>query len=204
MRKSNHLFSTRNLVLMGVLSALAAVLMFFKLPVFFAPGFYTLDASEIPILIGAFAMGPLSAIVMEFLKIVLNLLMNGSLTAGVGEFANFIGGIAFVLPAALIYHHNKSKKSAMIGLGVGIVVMTTVNCFMNAYVTLPFYAEVMKMEKGLEALIKQGTEKNDAIQNMRTFIMLAVLPFNLLKSVTSSIITMLLYKHVAPIIKGRN
>lgn len=202
MRKSNHLFSTRNLVLMGVLSALAAVLMFFKLPVFFAPGFYTLDASEIPILIGAFAMGPLSAIVMEFLKIVLNLLMNGSLTAGVGEFANFIGGIAFVLPAALIYHHNKSKKSAMIGLIIGIIVMTTVNCFVNAYMTLPLYAKAMNCD--ISVFIQQGREKNDAIQNMRTFIMLAVLPFNLLKSVTSSIITMLLYKHVAPIIKGRN
>ena len=103
--------ATRMIVCVGMLAAISTILMLFEFPLpFLAPGFYELDFSEVPILIGAFALGPVAGVLTELVKVLLNLVINGTQTAFVGEFANFVMGCMFVLPASLIYKMKKSRK----------------------------------------------------------------------------------------------
>ncbi len=182
----------------GILSAVAAVLMLFELPLWFAPPFYKLDFSEIPILIGSFALGPVAGVIMELLKNLLNLLMDGTTTAFVGEFANFVTGCAFVLPAALIYKHKKSLRSALIGLTLGTVSLVLVGAAMNYYILVPTFSELYHLP--LEKIVAMGTAVNASISDLKTLIIFAVMPFNLLKSVACSAVTLLLYKRVSKIL----
>ena len=186
------------IVKIGILSAVAAVLMLFELPLWFAPPFYKLDFSEIPILIGSFALGPLAGVIMELLKNLLNLLMDGTTTAFVGEFANFVTGCAFVLPAALIYKHKKSLKNALVGLAVGTLSLVLVGAAMNYYILVPTFSELYHLP--LENIVAMGTAVNASISDLKTLIVFAVMPFNLLKSVACSAVTLLLYKRVSKIL----
>ena len=104
------------LVQIGMLSAIAIILMMFEIPLPFAPTFYKIDLSEVPVLVGCFAMGPMAGVLVELVKILLNLVMTGTSTAGVGEIANFIIGCSFCVPAGLIYRKNRTRKSALIGM----------------------------------------------------------------------------------------
>ena len=121
----------RNLVQIGMLGAVSVVLMMFEMPLFFAPSFYKIDLSEIPVLIGTFAMGPVAGMFIELIKVVLHMLFKGSSTAGVGDFANFLVGCAMIVPAGLIYQKKKSKKSAVVGMIIGIYRML-LKCFCAA------------------------------------------------------------------------
>ena len=104
--------ATRMIVCVGMLAAISTILMLFEFPLpFLAPGFYELDFSEVPILIGAFALGPVAGVLTELVKVLLNLVVNGTQTAFVGEFANFVMGCMFVLPASLIYKMKKSRRN---------------------------------------------------------------------------------------------
>ena len=99
---------------MAMLSAVAVVLMYFDFPlVFLAPGFYKLDFSEVPVLIGSFLLGPCAGVIIEAVKVLLHMCLKGTTTAFVGDFANFILGCAYVVPAAVIYHLHKTKKMAV-------------------------------------------------------------------------------------------
>lgn len=187
--------NVRNLVKIAMLAAAATLLMLFEIPLWFAPSFYEIDLSEVAVLIGAFAMGPVAGIIIEALKIILNLLINGTVTAGIGEFANFLIGCSLVVPAAILYRSGKSKKSALIGMAAGTVLMTIIGALINAYVLLPVYANVFGMP--ISALIEMGSKVNSNITDMTTFIILAVVPFNLLKGALTAVITMLLYKRVS-------
>ena len=125
----------RTIAQVAMLGAVATVLMLFEFPIpFLAPPFYELDFSEVPVLIGAFAMGPIAGIAIEAVKILLNFVLNGTITAGVGEIANFLVGCAFLLPAALVYRKKKTRKHAILGMIAGTVIMTTVACVLNAWI----------------------------------------------------------------------
>ena len=191
---------TREIVTIGMLGAIAVVLMLFEIPLPFAPSFYEIDFSEVPVLIGAFSMGPMAGVLIEMIKIILNLCINGTMTAGVGELANFVIGCALVLPAAFIYKAKKTKSGALIGLITGTVFMTVSGCFINAYVMLPTYAKAFGMP--IEALVQMGTAVNAKITDLLTFVMFAVVPFNLLKGVLVSVIVFLIYKKISPILKS--
>ena len=191
--------NTKMIAQIGMLAAIAVVLMLFEIPLPFAPSFYEIDFSEVPVLIGAFTMGPLAGVIIELVKIILNLCINGTVTAGVGEFANFVIGCALVLPAAIIYKKKKTKKGAMIGLVTGTLFMTFAGCFINAYIMLPTYAKAFGMP--IEALVEMGSAVNANITDLLTFVMFAVVPFNLLKGVLVSIIVLLIYKKISPILK---
>ena len=190
---------TREIVTIGMLGAIAVVLMLFEIPLPFAPPFYEIDFSEVPVLIGCFALGPVAGVLIEFVKILLNLVINGSATAGVGELANFCIGCSLCIPAGIIYKKRKTKKGAMVGLISGTLIMTFLGCFINAYIMLPTYAKAFKIP--IEGLIEMGTKVNASITDLFTFVMFAVVPFNLLKGVLVSIIVMLIYKKISSIIK---
>lgn len=189
----------RTMAQIGMLSAIATVLMLFEIPLPFAPSFYEIDFSEVPILIGSFAMGPLAGATIEFIKILLNFAINGTLTAGVGEIANFLIGCSLVVPAAMIYRKKHTRNGALLGMVTGTVFMTIVGCFMNAYILLPAYAKAFGMP--LDALVGMGTAVNKHITDIKTFVILAVGPFNLLKGTLVSLIVFLVYKKISPILK---
>ena len=189
----------RVLAQIGMLSAVAVVLMLFEIPLPFAPSFYEIDLSEVPVLIGCFVMGPLAGAVIEFIKILLNFVINGTMTAGVGELANFVIGCAFCVPAGIIYRKVRTRKGAVIGMITGGLTMTVLGCFINAFVLLPTYAKAFHMP--IDALIAMGTAVNPAINSMTTFVLFAVVPFNLIKGVIVSLIVFLIYKKISPIFK---
>ncbi len=190
---------TREITTIGMLGAVATVLMLFEIPLPFAPSFYEIDLSEVPVLIGTFAMGPLAGTFVELVKIILNFVINGTMTAGVGELANFCLGCAFCVPAGMIYRRKKTKKRAVIGLMTGTAVMTFLGCFINAYVMLPAYAKAFSLP--LDTIVAMGSEVNGSITNLSTFVMFAVVPFNLLKGIVVSTIVLLIYKKISPILK---
>ena len=189
----------RMMAQIGMLSAIAVVLMLFEIPLPFAPAFYEIDLSEVPVLIGCFAMGPLAGAAIEFLKILLNFAINGTTTAGVGEIANFLIGCSLVVPAALIYRWKRTRTGAIIGMITGTVFMTVVGCFLNAFVLLPTYAVAFGMP--IDGLVQMGTAVNSAITSLTTFVLFAVAPFNLLKGTLVSLIVFLIYKKISPVFK---
>lgn len=189
----------RHMAQMGMLAAISVVLMLFEIPLPFAPAFYEIDFSEVPVLVGSFAMGPLAGAGIEFLKILLNFAVNGTDTAGVGEFANFLIGCALVVPAALVYRKRRTKSGAVIGMIVGTSFMTFVGCFLNACVLLPAYAKAFGMP--MDALVGMGAAVNHYITDLTTFAVFAVAPFNLLKGFLVSLIVLLIYKKIRPVLK---
>ena len=197
--KSSTSKGIRRLAFIGMFSAIAAVLMFLEFPLPFAPPFYKLDFSEIPVLIGTFAFGPVTGVICEFVKILVKTIIKGTSTAFVGELANLAIGCALIVPAGIIYKIKKTRKGALISLLVGTLVMTVAGCFINAYVMLPTYAAAFHMP--IDELVKMGTAVNANVTNLLTFVMLCVAPFNLLKGVVVSIITFLLYKRISRLIK---
>ncbi len=188
------------MVKVSMLSAAAMVLMLFEFPMpFIAPPFYEMDLSEVPVLLGTFALGPLAGVMIEAIKIILNLLLNGTKTAGVGEFANFLVGIAFVLPAALVYKCNKTKKSAVWGMILGSVIMVTLGGFLNAYVLIPTYGKAFKMP--LEAFVQMGAKIFPIVDSVEKLVLFCVVPFNIIKVIVVSLVTTLIYKPLSPILK---
>lgn len=197
--KNKNITNTQRITLIGIFSALAAVLMYLEIPFFFAPPeAYKLDFSEVPVLISSFMLGPVEGIITECLKIAIKLIIKPTSTAFVGEFANLVVGITFVLPASIIYKKKKTRKGALIGMTAGTLTMTVVGCFVNAFILLPAFAYLFG-NVPVSEIIKLGTAVNPAITNMFTFIVLAVVPVNIVKGVLVSLIVFLIYK---PVTKG--
>lgn len=192
-----------NLALIAMLGAVATVLMLFEVPLpFLAPPFYELDFSEVPVLIGTFAMGPVAGVTIEGIKILLNFVLNGTITAGVGEFGNLLIGCSFIVPAGIIYNLKKTRKHAVVGMVVGTSFMTFAGCFINAYFLLPAYSTGLSIP--MDALVGMGSAINPLITNVFTFVIFAVAPFNIVKGVVVSVLTLLLYKRVSILIKAHH
>lgn len=189
----------RMMAQIGMLAAISVVLMLFEIPLPFAPAFYEIDFSEVPVMIGCFTMGPFAGAMIELLKILLNFAINGTQTAGVGEAANFLIGCAMVLPAAVIYKKKRTRTGAIVGMAAGTLFMTFVGCFLNAFVLLPAYSKAFGMP--VDALVGMGTAVNGNITSLSTFVLFAVAPFNLLKGALVSLIVFLIYKKISPILK---
>ena len=184
------------ITIIGICSAIAVVLHILDFPLLFlAPGFYKLDFSEVPVLMCGFYLGPSAAVACEGVKILLKLLLKSTSTAFVGDFANFVVGCSFVLPAALWYQANKSKHSAVVGMVLGTLVMTIFGSAFNAIYLLPKFAQLYGMP--MEAIIGAGTKIHSGVSGVGTFVMLCVAPLNLLKGSVVSVLTLLLYKRVS-------
>ncbi|MBQ1519914.1 MAG: ECF transporter S component [Clostridia bacterium] len=181
----------------AIFSAMAAVLMLLEFPLMFlAPEFYKLDFSELPVMISTFYLGPVAGVVTELIKIVLKLLIKGTSTAFVGDFANFVVGCAFVLPASMIYHAKPGKKTAGIGLICGTLIMTVFGSAFNGLYLIPKFAQ---MFGGLDGIIAMGSKVNGNINSIWTLVFFSVVPFNLIKGVVVSILAFLLYKRISPL-----
>lgn len=190
--------STHYISYTAMFSALAGVLMLLEIPLFFAPGFYKLDLSEIPIFICTFYLGPVAGVAAELVKVMVKLLLKGTSTAFVGDFANFVVGCSFVLPASVIYHARPGKKTALIGMIVGTAVMTVFGSAFNAVYLLPKFSALFGMP--MEAIIAMGAAVNSSIHSVWTLVLFAVVPFNLLKGIVVSALTFVLYKRISPLL----
>ena len=186
----------RRICIIAICSAIAVVLHVLDFPlVFLAPSIYKLDFSELPILLCGFYLGPSATVACEGIKILLKLLIKGTTTAFVGDFANFVVGCSLVLPAVIFYHVNKSRHSALIGLILGTLSMTVFGTAFNAVYLLPTFSQLFCMP--LETIIGMGTAIHSSIDDVTSFVILCVAPLNLLKGSVVSLLTLLLYKRVA-------
>jgi len=207
MEKKGKNKDIKKLIVISMLGAVAFVLMLFEFPLPFAPSFYEMDFSEVAVLVGAFAYGPVAGLVIEAIKIVLNLAYTGSVTMGVGELANYLIGISLVVPAAVIYMRHKTRKHAIIGLAVGVLTMVVVGGLLNAFLLLPAYAYFLSSPEFIltvDTFVEMGAAVNPWVNNLFTFIVFAVVPFNLIKGIATSVIVVLIYKRISMLIKAND
>lgn len=195
-------FGTRKMAMVGMFSAIAMILHLFDFPLPFAPDFYKLDFSELPILIGTFAFGPSAGVMMEFIKILLKLFIKGTSTAFVGDLANFAIGCSFILPASVIYAFRKNKKTAIMACCVGTFVLTVFGTAFNAVYLLPAFSKLYGLP--LDTLIAMGSKVNPLVGEggIISFVAACVAPLNLIKGASVSIVTLLIYKPLSPVIKA--
>lgn len=194
MTKTKRNMTTRELTTMAILSAIAAILFMIEIPVFPAVPFYKLDFSNLPVLLGAFALGPVQGVLILLLKSLLGLLHTTS--GGVGELADFIVGCAMVIPAGLIYRKNKSRKGAVIGMLVGTVCAIIAAILANYYIMFPAFGITE------EALVGFGQKVFPFVSDTWSFVFTVTASFNLIKWVLISILTGLIYKPLSPILHG--
>lgn len=194
-------FTTRKMAMIGMFSAIALIIHLFDFPLPFAPGFYRLDFSELPILIGTFAFGPAAGVMMEFIKILLKLCIKGTSTAFVGDLANFAIGCSFILPASVVYAFGKNKKSAIVACIVGTLAVTIFGTAFNAVYLLPAFAKMYHTP--MEELLTMGAAVNPLVTegSIISFVVACVAPMNLIKGVSASLITLFVYKPLSRIIK---
>lgn len=197
---TERILATRKIVMIGMFSALSGILYCFdfSIPVI-APEFYKLDFSELPAMIAGFAFGPVAGVLVEFIKELVKLVIKGTSTAFVGDLANFLIGCMLVLPASIIYQFKKSRKTAILGCVVGTVVMTVFGTWFNAVYLLPAFSKLFGMP--LDVILGMGSAINAGVKDLTTFVIFMVAPINIIKGVGISILTMLIYKKVSPIIK---
>lgn len=190
-------FNTRILVSVAMLSAISYVLAFIEIQLPLSPSFAKMDLSDFPALIAAFAISPLAGVLVEAVKNGLQLLSTS--TGGVGELANFLMGSALTFTAGLFYHNLKTKKRAVIGCVIGTVTMAITAALLNYFVLLPLYSTFMPTQQVIEAFAAFIPFINTKLD----VVLFNAIPFNLFKGAIISILTILIYKRLSPILKGR-
>ena len=189
--------NVRYMAVTAMLSAVAFILMFLDFPIpFLIPDFIEMDISELPALIGAFSMGPMCGVLVCLIKNLLHLMISS--TGGVGELSNFLLGVAFVLPAGLIYKYKKSRKGALAGSLAGAAFMAVFSIASNYFLVYPFYYSLMPDEMVLAAY----QVILPSMQNMLQCLICFNMPFTFVKGLLSVGITFAIYKHISPILKG--
>ena len=188
--------SVQYLTLIAVLTALSYILFMISITIV---EFYSLDLSNLPVLLGAFSMGPVAGLIILGLKSLIGCLTSS--TMYVGELADFIMGAAFVLPAALIYQRNKSRKGALIGMITGTVALILAGCLTNAYLLIPFYLKAFGMP--MEAIIGMCAQALPFVDTELKVILFVTAPFNLLKGVVLCVLTYMIYKPLSPLLHVR-
>ena len=186
------------MVLIAMFGAVAAILMSFELSFPLVPDFIKLDFSDFPIVLGTFVMGPIEGVLIATVKILLKLLFRGTSTAYVGDFANWLFAIFYILPAALVYHFKRTKAGAVLALAAGTVVTSIMAVVCNVTFIFPAYSKLFHAP--MDAIIAMGTAINSRITSLWTMMFYSIFPFNLFKYGLSSVITFLVYKRIKGVI----
>ena len=198
MKAKDTKFSTKQITSIGIFGAISGLIMLLEIPLPFAPAFYKLDLSEVPTLIITFAYGPLAGTLTELLKVLVKLVTKGTSTAFVGEIANFIVGCFFLIPSGIIYMRHKTKKQALMACIAGTISLTVLGSLLNAVYLLPAFSRLYGIP--MDAIVEMGRAVNPAITDVTKLVLFCTVPFNLLKGIIDSLITMLIYKRISPII----
>lgn len=173
--------------------------MLIDFPIFVAPSFYKLDIGDLPCLIGAFAMGPIQALFIQIIKILIKMLFKPTSTAFIGEISAFLFSSVFCITASALYQGNKTKKGAFKAILLASLVSILFSTIVNYGFIIEAYANLYHMP--LEAIISLGSNIFPIIDNLLSFVLCCVLPFNIIKTVLIDILTLLLYKHISPLLK---
>ena len=185
----------RHMTVAGLFGAIAFVLMFFSFGVPILSPFAEFDLSALPELIGGYVLGPLGAVYITTIKLLLKLLFQGTSSMFTGEVQNFILSLSYVLPAILYYRKHKTKKGAVIGLVIGSIVSVVMAVLTNLYLIFPAYIKLYGMN--WNGIIEICTAANPMITNIPTFVAFSVIPFNVISRGVSSIIAVLVYKKIS-------
>lgn len=198
MERINKRISTALLTKISVLSVISFLIMYIEVPMWFTPEFLKIDLSDLPALIGSFSLGPIAGVVIELVKNLLKFGLKGTTTLGVGEIANFIVGAIYVWTAGYVYSRSNNFKGAVRGMLFGTIVMSVVASALNYVFLIPFYAKLYGLP--IQAYIDMAKAVNKYVVSFETFIIFGILPFNILKGILVSLVTMPLYKRLGSII----
>lgn len=193
--------TTRSLVVTAMLSAVAFVLMFIEFPIPIMPSFVKLDISDLPPLLGSFALGPVYGAVIELLKNLLHILIKGTSSAGVGELFNFLCGSFMCVAAGIIYHFKRSRKSAVIASLVGCAIMALLSLPLNYFLVYPAYVKYYGMP--LEAIIGMYQAILPSVDSLLDCLVVFNVPFTFCKGLIDAILCFLIYKPLSPILHGK-
>lgn len=195
-RQEGTTSNVRRIAVTGILAAAAFVLQLIEFPVPFMPTFIKFDFSDLPALLGSFALGPVCGVIIELIKNLLHCLYSNSF--GVGEISNFILGAVFVFVAGAIYKHKKTKKNAIIASVIGAAAMAAISLPSNYFIVYPVYYNFMPEETILAAYQAIIPGMKSIFQSLVCFN----LPFTFIKGIVCVIITFLIYKPLSPMLKG--
>ena len=194
--------TTHNLTVAAMLSAVAFILMFIEFPIpMLIPAFIKMDFSDLPALLGAFALGPVYGVIISFMKNLLHIVIKGTSTACVGELSNFILGAIFSAVAGYLYKHHKSRKTAIIGAVAGAVAMGVLSVPSNYFVVYPAYVQFYHMP--LEAILGMYQAILPSADSLIKCLIIFNLPFTLVKGLLDAVLCMLIYKPLSPILHDR-
>ena len=185
--------------MIAILASIGSFLMFLDFPIFIAPSFYKLDLSDLPCLIGAFAMGPIPALFIQLIKVLIKLLLKPTSTAFVGEIASFSISSIYCVVASIIYKNNRNKKGAIKAIITSSIMMVISSCILNYVFIIPSYVKLFGMP--LETIVSLGNKIIPLVKDKFSFVIFCVAPFNLIKVVIVDVLTMSLYKHISPLLK---
>jgi riboflavin transporter FmnP len=186
----------RRIAACAILTAMAVLLMYLEIPLPFMPVFLKFDFSELPVLIGAFALGPVWGIVIELLKNLIHLPVTQ--TMGIGELSNFIAGTIYVGTAGIIYRKFLTKKGAAISMAIATLALAIIAIPVNAFITLPLYGSMMGFP--LEAIIGMSASANPLVKDKLSLLLAVFVPFNLFKGIVVALITFFVYKPISRLI----
>jgi riboflavin transporter FmnP len=193
--------STRKMVIIGMMTALATIVYYLDFPVPFMPGFIKLDFSNVISLLTGFALGPVEGVIVCLLKNLIHLLIKGiDTTMGIGDIFDFVTSATFVLVAALIYKKNRTKKGAVIATLVGMLAFTVISLPLNYFIVYPIY---FKAYGGEAAILGAYQKLMSSVKNIFSALCIFNLPFTFIKGLLCSIITIIIYKPLSPILKGK-
>lgn len=195
--KTKSVLSAFTMTRIAVLTALSVVLFLtIEIPII---AFYKLDFSNLPALLGAFAMGPVPALIILVLKTGIHLLIKGlGSTMGIGDLADLIMGLALVMPAAWIYKRNKNRKSALTGMAAGTLCMIVTGVLVNWLLLIPTYMVAYHMDIG--KIVGMATKTLPFVDSEWKLLLFVTAPFNLIKGAAISLITFLIYKPLSPLL----
>lgn len=196
---TKKVLTTKNLTMIAMLSAIAAVLMIFEIQLPFSPSFVKFDFSDLPVMLGGFLIGPFAGGIIVFMKILLHFLLNGTTSFFVGDLSNLLLTLSFVLPASFIYQQKKTKKTTIQGLLVSIICTSLLAIIFNLFLIFPLYLKVLNLK--MVDLINMIHVVNPLVKDVFTMIVFSLLPFNLFKYSIVSMITMLSYKKLSILFK---
>lgn len=195
--KKNNLMSTNTMTKIAILSAISYILMFISIPIpGIFPDFLKLDISDVPAIFGGMTLGPVAGFTIVLIKNLFQA-MTASTTAWIGEISNLLVGGSYVVMVSLAYRKRKNLKGLLLGFVLGTIVMVIIGCLTNYYMILPFYGKIMPME----AIINMGNVINPKVTNLGSFVIWMIAPFNLVKAVLISLVTLPLYKKMEVILK---
>lgn len=194
--------TVRNITVTAMLSAVAFLLMFIEFPIpMLIPSFIKLDISDLPALLGTFALGPIYGVVIELLKNLLHILIKGTSSAGVGELCNFVLGGVFAFTAGAIYQRNKTRKSAILASIIGAAAMAIISVPINYFVVYPAYVVFYGMP--MEAIVGMYQAILPGDYGLFRCLTVFNMPFTLCKGLLDALLCFFIYKPLSPVLHGR-